>query len=201
MIDRFFLQGRAFAIAVLPVWLGACTPGGIVILLPEKDSRPTAVTVQRGDRTVVLDAPYGAVRESPFGLDPYRSSAQEVEALFAEALAAQPARAARFVLNFVEGKDELTGESKAIVDIILSEIARRPVPDVIVVGHTDLVGNDQFNDALGLQRAEAIRRELLRRGIAPENVLAVSRGKREPLVPTPDGVADERNRRVEIIVR
>jgi outer membrane protein OmpA-like peptidoglycan-associated protein len=38
-------------------------------------------------------------------------------------------------------------------------------------------------------------------GISAERILTAGRGKREPLVPTADGVADPRNRRVEISVR
>ena len=84
---------------------------------------------------------------------------------------------------------------------LLSEIARRPVPDVLVVGHTDLVGSDPFNDALGQQRADAVRAALIRLGVAAADIQAISRGKRAPVVPTADGVAEPRNRRVEIIVR
>jgi outer membrane protein OmpA-like peptidoglycan-associated protein len=75
------------------------------------------------------------------------------------------------------------------------------VPDVLVVGHTDKVGSDAANDLLSRQRAEVVRKALIARGIAPENVVAVGRGKREPVVPTADGVAEARNRRVEILVR
>ena len=75
------------------------------------------------------------------------------------------------------------------------------MPDVLVVGHTDLVGTHPFNDALSRQRAELIRNELVRLGVAPENIEVVARGKREPIVPPADGVAEPRNRRVEVIVR
>ena len=91
--------------------------------------------------------------------------------------------------------------SKLVVDRILSEITLRPVPDVLVVGHTDLVGSDPFNDALGQQRAETVRSALIRLGIPQSDIHAISRGKRAPAVPTADGVAEPRNRRVEIIVR
>jgi len=114
---------------------------------------------------------------------------------------AQPARASAFTLYFILGSDELTDESKQDVDRILAEIARRPVPDVLVVGHTDAVGTDQSNDALGQQRADSMRAALIGRGIAPENVRAISRGKRALAIPTADGVAEPRNRRVEILVR
>jgi outer membrane protein OmpA-like peptidoglycan-associated protein len=75
------------------------------------------------------------------------------------------------------------------------------VPDVLVIGHTDSVGSDQYNDALSRQRAEVIRAGLINSGIAPENIVAVGRGKRELAVKTADGVAEPRNRRVDIEVR
>jgi OOP family OmpA-OmpF porin len=46
-----------------------------------------------------------------------------------------------------------------------------------------------------------MRAALIGRGIAPENVRAISRGKRALAIPTADGVAEPRNRRVEILVR
>ncbi|HTP47095.1 MAG TPA: OmpA family protein [Casimicrobiaceae bacterium] len=194
------LTGRAVGVAALILLVGACT-SGTVVLLPEKDGRATAVSVKQGDKEVVLDKPYAAAHPTPLGPRGYESSPQEVQARFGTTLAAQPSRPASFTLYFVEGKDEFTDESKQVVDKILAEIAARPVPDVLVVGHTDTVGNDQANDALGQQRAEAVRAALIRLGIPSEDVHAISRGKRELAVPTPDGVAEPRNRRVEIIVR
>lgn len=183
------------------VLLGACASSGTVVLLPEKDARETAVVMRQGDKEVVLDKPYAAARATPFGPHVYQSSAQEVAAQFGPALAAQPSRAETFTLYFVPGKDEFTDESKKVVDSILAEIAKRPVPDVVVIGHTDAVGNDAFNDALGQQRAETVRAALIRLNIPPDDIHALSRGKRVPAVPTPDGVAEPLNRRVEIIVR
>ena len=72
---------------------------------------------------------------------------------------------------------------------------------MLVVGHTDLVGTDALNDALARQRAESVRAELIRRGVAADAVQASGRGSREPAVPTAAGVAEPRNRRVEIVVR
>jgi outer membrane protein OmpA-like peptidoglycan-associated protein len=69
------------------------------------------------------------------------------------------------------------------------------------VGHTDTVGSDQVNDALGQQRADTVRAALMRLGIPGDDIHAISRGKRSLSVPTADGVAEPRNRRVEIIVR
>ncbi|MEO7337158.1 MAG: OmpA family protein [Caldimonas sp.] len=181
--------------------LAACASSTTVVLLPEASGRSTAVTVTHDSKTVVLDRPYAAVREGVFGAKTFQSSPQEVDATFAAALAAQPARAAKFTLYFVEGKDVLTDESRQLFETSLAEIARRPVPDVLVVGHTDLVGSHPSNDSLSRQRADVIRNELVRLGVAAQNVEVIARGKRDPIVPTADGVAEPRNRRVEVVVR
>jgi outer membrane protein OmpA-like peptidoglycan-associated protein len=172
-----------------------------IVLLPEQDGRPTAVVVKQGAHDVVLDRPYAATQLTPADPWTYRASEAEVAATFGDALAAQPTRAASFTLYFIEGSDELTEDSKRVMDSVFADLKGRKVVDVLVVGHTDTVGTDQFNDALALQRAEAIRRALIQRGVPPGDVVAVGRGKRELLVKTPDGVAEPRNRRVEIVVR
>lgn len=192
----------AVAGAVVLAWLLAgCAPRTTVILLPGDEGRPAAVAAKRGGETVLLDRPYAAAKDTPFGVTAYTSDAAEVDARFGGAVAARPARPMAFTLYFVEGGEELTAESARVVDSVLTTVARRPVPDVVVVGHADGQGSDELNDALSLRRAESIRRELLLRGVAADNVQAIGRGKRQPAVPGSEGRAEPRNRRVEIVVR
>lgn len=195
MIERLYL------VALVGVLAAGCASKGSVVLLPERDGSPTAVVVKQGEKEIVLDQPYAAADVTWRGASAFQSNPQEVESRFGAAIAAQPTRAERFVLYFVEGKDELTDESKRQFDTILSEVAKRPVPDVLVVGHTDAVGSHQINDALGLQRAQTVRTALIAVGIPDADIQAISRGKRALAVPTPDGVAESRNRRVEIVIR
>jgi outer membrane protein OmpA-like peptidoglycan-associated protein len=105
------------------------------------------------------------------------------------------------MLYFLEGRDELTAESIVELDKVFAEIKLRPLPDIVVIGHTDSVGNLAFNDRLSLARAERLREMLVVLGIPAERVEAAGRGKRELLVPTEDNVSEPRNRRVEINVR
>jgi outer membrane protein OmpA-like peptidoglycan-associated protein len=198
------LAGVAALLAALCLALlsGCATPSqGSVVLLPNPANELTAVTVTQGDKALLLAQPFAAAQLTREGPKSFPSSAQQVQAQFAAALAAQPLPPAQFTLYFVEGKDELTPESLQVVDHVFSEIAKRPVPDVMVIGHTDTVGSDAANDALSHQRAEFVRRAMLARGIKPEQLVLVGRGKRELLVPTADGVAEPRNRRVQILVR
>jgi len=193
---------RVAAIAALAAFLGACaTQTGTVVLLPEKDGRSTAVTVRQGGQEVVLDKPYAAAKQTTSGPRAYASSPQEVETQFGAALAAQPSRPTSFTLYFIEGGDQFTDESKQTLTGVLAEIAKHNVPDIVVIGHTDSLGSIATNDALALRRAETVRAMLIAQGLQPASIAAVGRGKRELLVPTPDGVAEPRNRRVEIVVR
>jgi outer membrane protein OmpA-like peptidoglycan-associated protein len=172
-----------------------------IVLLPNPAGQETAVIVTQGERQVVLAQPYAGARLSRGGAEAFPSNAQQVQAMYGPALAAQPLPPAQFTLFFVEGKDELTDDSKRIVDSVFAEIARRPIADVIVIGHTDTVGNDAANDTLSRQRADVVRAAFTARGLAADKVVAIGRGKRELAVPTGDNVAEPRNRRVEILVR
>jgi len=180
---------------------GCAAPQGQAVLLPERTGASTAVEVVQGDKSLLLTQPYAGANLTSSGPRAFTATEQQVRDRFGAALAALPQPPARFTLYFVEGKDEFTDESRRVIDGVFSEIARRPVPDVVVVGHTDTVGAAAFNDTLSRQRAEVARAALVARGVAPEQIVAIGRGKREPIVPTADGVAEPRNRRVEILVR
>jgi outer membrane protein OmpA-like peptidoglycan-associated protein len=195
---RFRPAAAVLAVAVL---LGCAGPKESVVLLPSPTGQETAVSVTQGSRQLLLTQPYAGARVNRGGIEAYPSSESDVQARYGAALAAQPLPPAQFTLFFVENKDEFTDESKKIVDSVFAEIARRPVPDVIVIGHTDTVGSDAANDALSRQRAEVVRNAFVARGLAADKVVIIGRGKREPAVPTGDGVSEARNRRVEILVR
>jgi len=178
------------------------TRADLVVLLPGRDGKVGAVVVQEGGRETVLNTAYGSAQTGAGGrLEPGQASPDQVRAIFGDALAAEPPRPVTFILYFVEATDQFTPESQALVDQIMVAIASRPAPELTVAGHTDAVGTDQYNETLSLRRAERVRALLITRGIAPDNIRAIGRGKREPRVPTPDGVAEPRNRRVEITVR
>lgn len=194
----------AACLAVALLLAGCATPRqpqGTVVLLPDPGGQATAVVVTQVGGELLLDLPYAAAQLTPQGPRKASISPAQVQAQFGAALAARPIPPAQFTLYFVDGKDELTEASWRAVDGVFAEIAKRPLPDVLVIGHTDKVGTDAFNDPLSRQRAEVMRRQLVSRGIAAENIVVAGRGKREPVVPTADGVSEPRNRRVEILVR
>lgn len=193
---------RTLAAALLALALAACiTQSGTVVLLPEREGSDAALVVKQDDATLVLDKPYAAANLTSWGPRAQTSSAGDVERRFGPAIGAQPIRPTSFTVYFVSGTEDLTADSQAMLDSVLEALKRYPVLDVVVVGHTDAVGTDALNDPLSQRRAEAVRALLIARGLPPESVVAIGRGKRDLAVPTADGVAEPRNRRAEIVVR
>ena len=196
------LAGLA-ALAVL-LLVGCAKPArnDLYVLMPGPDGKTGALTVESGGKQAVLDQPYAAARvKEPGRVEAGSVTEPEARQAFGAALEAQPGRPTSFLLYFLENRDELTPDSRQLLARVVDEIARRPAPEIVVIGHTDRVGPVPYNDTLSLRRAERVRDELVKVGIAAERVRVEGRGEREPLVPTADEVAEPQNRRVEISVR
>jgi outer membrane protein OmpA-like peptidoglycan-associated protein len=173
-------------------------PSESVTVLPSADGHVGTVVVQRGETEQVLHQAYAT---SNMGQAVTVISAEAVQSTYGKTLHALPAAPATFLLYFVTGTDELTDESKLELDKVLSAMRTRPLPDVLVIGHTDTVGDSDNNDRLSAQRAETVKGFLVGVGIPAERIRTAGRGERELLVPTGDDVDEPRNRRVEINVR
>jgi outer membrane protein OmpA-like peptidoglycan-associated protein len=171
-------------------------------VLPAPDGHIGAIAVERDGERQVIDTAYGARQLRADGsLAASTLTAEDVRERFGPTLDALPAAPAMFVLYFREGSDELTAASKVQLDDVLAELKRRPLPDIVVIGHTDTVGSMGYNDQLSLARAERMREMMVELGIPAERIEARGRGERELLIPTGDDVREPRNRRVEINVR
>lgn len=102
---------------------------------------------------------------------------------------------------------ELRPQAEGVLRDVARQIRERGGRVAVrVEGHTDGFGTDEYNDALSLRRAEAVRTWLARPGNVPRNAIEVRGfGKRQPVAPNlrPDGTDDpigrQKNRRVEII--
>jgi len=174
-------------------------PGETVTVLPSADGHVGTVVVQRGETQQVLHEAYATSLSGQPELT--RLSAEQVQSTYGGALHALPARPATFLLYFITGTDELTEESKLELDKVLAALRARPSPDVLVIGHTDTVGDPEANDRLSAQRAETVKSFLIGIGIPAERIRTAGRGERELLVPTAANFDEPRNRRVEINVR
>lgn len=201
-------QGTSVVVSVLEGTAAAGQPHEAA-----KGARPAAgpgtgarasgvVTVTTAAGTVTLDKPYETAEVTDAGgISTRQMDEGESGQRFGSTVAAQPPRPVSFTLYFIEGTDRLTPESVPTLNQVKAIMAGWPAPEVSAIGHTDRLGSDAANDKLGLQRAEMVKRALVEVGIDAGKIEIVSRGEREPIVPTDDEVAEPRNRRVEINVR
>lgn len=197
---------KLFAIFLLAAWLASFLRAPekapeLFAVLPARDGHIGAIVVKGPQGERLVNSAYGAVRISSGMLDDARLDAAMIRDAFGPTLDALPASPTSYVLYFLEGKDELTDESKAQLDNVFADLKGRPLPDIVVIGHTDTVGAMDFNDRLSHARAERLREMLIELGLPAARIQAAGRGERELLVPTEDNVSEPKNRRVEINVR
>ncbi len=173
-----------------------------IVLLPQAGGVPSALVVRpAGGGEVVLSQPYATASVSGGRAETSMGNADAVGARYKALYDAIPPQRRSYLVYFETGGDRLTPDSTLRLNEILGEVAKFPAPEVLVVGHTDSLGSDSINDDISMQRARIVRARLIEAGIQSGRIEAVGRGKRELLVPTRDGVAESRNRRVEIQVR
>ncbi len=72
---------------------------------------------------------------------------------------------------------------------------------ITATGHTDTSGSEQYNMALSLRRANAVKDALVREGVPATAIAVIGRGEQGLLVQTGPNVREPQNRRVEIVVQ
>ncbi len=200
------MSARTSLAVILVLFAASCAAPPVreetVVVLPGPDGKVGTVIVQRAGEQQVLNSAYaGSQVRADGSLHGSNLSQQQVSESFGTTIAALPARPTLFLLYFLTGKDELTPESTGDLERILADMKARPVPDIVVTGHTDTVGSADSNDKLSMQRAERVKGFLTGIGIPGDRIRTAGRGERELLVQTADNVDEPRNRRVEINVR
>jgi outer membrane protein OmpA-like peptidoglycan-associated protein len=186
-------------ILLVGLMLAGCGGGQTIVLLPDLDGHVGEVTVtSEGGQTATLTEANQAVTGTA---KVTTLSDAQVQSQFGAAMAAQPLPTARFILHFHSDSAKLTDESKKLIPDIMQSWRDRNSTDVSVIGHTDTVGEKQYNYDLSVRRAKKVRDLLVKAGMSPDIIQMTSHGEENPLIPTPDGKSEPRNRRVEVLVR
>jgi len=94
----------------------------------------------------------------------------------------------------------LRPEARQHLANLASSLTEYPDSEVLIVGHTDGSGADDYNQKLSENRANAAGNVLLRSGVAPSRVKMMGLGETEPIASneTEDGM--QQNRRVEVAI-
>lgn len=82
---------------------------------------------------------------------------------------------------------------------LTDHLASRPFVKIIVAGHTDYYGTDDYNDELSMRRATAVRRQMVKYyGFSPSKLTPVGFGEQVPFTDDLTDAGRQLNRRVEI---
>ncbi|WKL49166.1 OmpA family protein [Flavobacterium pectinovorum] len=107
------------------------------------------------------------------------------------------------ILHFNTNKasDNLNAVEKQKVTDILNYLKNVKDATVLVVGHSDNVGNREANVVLGQKRAEFSKDYLVKNGIDPERITAESKGPDEPIGENTTAEGKANNRRTVITIK
>lgn len=72
--------------------------------------------------------------------------------------------------------------------------------EVLIVGHTDSVGAEGYNQNLSERRAESAGNFLVRAGVAPNRIRTTGLGEMEPVASNATDAGRQENRRVEVAI-
>lgn len=165
--------------SILVFWMGGCTPTQKVkVDMVEHDQgNPEVITIPEPGVEVVMMPETG-------------SEIEEVDILM------QRVQTIHFAYNSYELDDSNYAkalENSAIIKKLLSMSHHR----VLIQGHCDEWGGDEYNHALGLERAKAVMDVMLEEGIDREMLSFVSFGELRRVCSERSSACDARNRRVE----
>ena len=181
--------------------LAGCATTTRVTLLPDQNGHVGAVTVSNAEGQQRIDQAFETVAVKPSSAPgkPRAVDRQAFEETHRALIDEEPTPPRSFVLNFLFDSMELTPESKAMLPEVLQVVRDRSPTEVTVFGYTDSVGSPEYNLGLSAQRARAVARLL--KQIDPKLPVDVKYfGENYPLVPSPPGVPEPRNRRAEIVI-
>jgi peptidoglycan-associated lipoprotein len=104
--------------------------------------------------------------------------------------------------NFKFGQAQLPDEAKSRIDEVVKQLKANPNGAFIEVeGYTDSVGPKDYNDKLGLDRAEAVKRYIYEQHQVPlHRINVISYGPDKPVAPNTTKEGRAKNRRVVIKV-
>jgi hypothetical protein len=109
-----------------------------------------------------------------------------------------PAQAPQFMVFFDWDRSDLSQQALATIGQAASAYRTSGNAHITAIGHTDTSGPNDYNMALSLRRANAVKRALVQDGVPAAAIDVVGKGESEPLVQTGDGVREPQNRRVVI---
>jgi outer membrane protein OmpA-like peptidoglycan-associated protein len=100
-------------------------------------------------------------------------------------------------IEFESGKADVRMTSAPVLTAAANVLTQYPKLKVMIVGHTDNVGNHDTNVELSRRRAESVKAFLIKQGVAPERIETRGEGPDTPIASNATKVGRQQNRRIE----
>lgn len=84
---------------------------------------------------------------------------------------------------------------------LAATLNRYPESDIVIKGHTDSQGTEEYNQTLSERRADGVRNFLIAEGVAPSRITAIGFGETLPVASNTTAAGRQQNRRVEVEIR
>jgi OOP family OmpA-OmpF porin len=104
-----------------------------------------------------------------------------------------------FTVFFPWDSAVVTPEAQQVVEAAAGAFKAGPPVAVSVTGYTDTSGSPTYNQRLSERRAQSVATDLVQQGVPQTALTVTGQGENNLRVPTPPGVREPQNRRVEII--
>ena len=101
---------------------------------------------------------------------------------------------------FAPGRAEVSSGAQRSIDKLADFLKAYPKRYVVIEGHTDNTGDEDFNMKLSQQRADTVRDRLIEKGVAPQRIRTKGYGAKFPVVDNDTPGGRQQNRRVEVVV-
>lgn len=160
-------------------------------------------TARLDSRTLEADIARGDANAARSEADLARQQADDLQRQIAELNAKETDRGLVVTLGdllFETGKSELKGGAASNLSKLSAFLTQYPDRTVIIEGHTDNVGSDDYNVNLSQRRANSVQQFLLAQGIASNRLSSSGKGENFPVASNDSSSGRQMNRRVEVII-
>jgi len=100
---------------------------------------------------------------------------------------------------FDTGKATLKPGAYATIERLAAVLKEDAARKVLIEGHTDSVGSDEYNQSLSERRAASVQAALFERGVEASQISTVGKGETTPVASNDDAAGRQQNRRVELV--
>ena len=101
-------------------------------------------------------------------------------------------------ITFATNNADVRAEFYGVLNSVSKTMQEYDRTTIDVVGHTDEVGSDAYNQTLSERRAQSVAAYINNQGVNPVRVVAIGRGESQPVASNASEDGRARNRRVEL---